>query len=179
MLKTPVDFFKPPAGAVSYSDLRKATSAARSAAASPLNRSRAPAPSPPCSSIACSSVVARPSWRKCSAPRRSRSGSVRKSAGVARPRQMSAKSAPISRSEEHTSELQSQSNLVCRLLLEKKKHKTNIHIIARPTCNDVTCHTVLSELVTHIMATIHRLNILRRRYASQSLCTLESIHTDR
>src|SRR3989475_5966418 len=27
------------------------------------------------------------------------------------------------RSEEHTSELQSQSNLVCRLLLEKKKHK--------------------------------------------------------
>src|SRR2546427_9420309 len=30
------------------------------------------------------------------------------------------------RSEEHTSELQSQSNLVCRLLLEKKKMK-NIH----------------------------------------------------
>src|SRR2546430_5083867 len=28
---------------------------------------------------------------------------------------------PESRSEEHTSELQSQSNLVCRLLLEKKK----------------------------------------------------------
>src|SRR2546427_6491967 len=28
---------------------------------------------------------------------------------------------PQSRSEEHTSELQSQSNLVCRLLLEKKK----------------------------------------------------------
>src|SRR5688572_32307507 len=32
-------------------------------------------------------------------------------------------SAPASRSEEHTSELQSQSNLVCRLLLEKKKKK--------------------------------------------------------
>src|SRR2546427_3887842 len=29
------------------------------------------------------------------------------------------------RSEEHTSELQSQSNLVCRLLLEKKKKKNN------------------------------------------------------
>src|SRR2546430_8898415 len=28
------------------------------------------------------------------------------------------------RSEEHTSELQSQSNLVCRLLLEKQKHQT-------------------------------------------------------
>src|SRR5688572_32074401 len=32
----------------------------------------------------------------------------------------------VDRSEEHTSELQSQSNLVCRLLLEKKKKmKTN------------------------------------------------------
>src|SRR2546430_7912147 len=31
------------------------------------------------------------------------------------------------RSEEHTSELQSQSNLVCRLLLEKKKKKKNTH----------------------------------------------------
>src|SRR2546430_3923972 len=30
------------------------------------------------------------------------------------------------RSEEHTSELQSQSNLVCRLLLEKKKKRTSI-----------------------------------------------------
>src|SRR5688572_31376005 len=29
------------------------------------------------------------------------------------------------RSEEHTSELQSQSNLVCRLLLEKKNNKNN------------------------------------------------------
>src|SRR2546430_14078182 len=42
---------------------------------------------------------------------------------------------PGLRSEEHTSELQSQSNLVCRLLLEKKKnnrirrrtHNTTIH----------------------------------------------------
>src|SRR5256886_9205909 len=30
------------------------------------------------------------------------------------------------RSEEHTSELQSQSNLVCRLLLEKKKHTKDL-----------------------------------------------------
>src|SRR2546427_5943231 len=33
---------------------------------------------------------------------------------------------PASRSEEHTSELQSQSNLVCRLLLEKKKKKSKM-----------------------------------------------------
>src|SRR5690606_15451983 len=32
--------------------------------------------------------------------------------------------APTSRSEEHTSELQSRENLVCRLLLEKKKAST-------------------------------------------------------
>src|SRR2546430_9197884 len=34
-----------------------------------------------------------------------------------------ARRTPPPRSEEHTSELQSQSNLVCRLLLEKKKKK--------------------------------------------------------
>src|SRR5688572_32177838 len=33
------------------------------------------------------------------------------------------------RSEEHTSELQSQSNLVCRLLLEKKKKKYEMYNI--------------------------------------------------
>src|SRR5438270_9559261 len=33
----------------------------------------------------------------------------------------------IVRSEEHTSELQSQSNLVCRLLLEKKKRQIALH----------------------------------------------------
>src|SRR2546430_8818013 len=37
---------------------------------------------------------------------------------------------PLERSEEHTSELQSQSNLVCRLLLEKKKKpSTWLHTI--------------------------------------------------
>src|SRR2546430_10078742 len=38
------------------------------------------------------------------------------------------------RSEEHTSELQSQSNLVCRLLLEKKKNKGSD--ISRVRCDD-------------------------------------------
>src|SRR2546427_3592456 len=40
----------------------------------------------------------------------------------------------VERSEEHTSELQSQSNLVCRLLLEKKKEKVNTH----PTLSSCT-----------------------------------------
>src|SRR2546430_8988780 len=39
--------------------------------------------------------------------------------------------APPIRSEEHTSELQSQSNLVCRLLLEKKKNNTQHNLISR------------------------------------------------
>src|SRR2546430_12936070 len=49
-------------------------------------------------------------------PRSSRSG--------ARPWRRCGSRDMAARSEEHTSELQSQSNLVCRLLLEKKK-KTN------------------------------------------------------
>src|SRR2546430_11751777 len=47
------------------------------------------------------------------------------------------------RSEEHTSELQSQSNLVCRLLLEKKKKKLNL---AR-TCADCTSHMSSTTLI--------------------------------
>src|SRR5215475_5802499 len=37
---------------------------------------------------------------------------------------------PTSRSEEHTSELQSRENLVCRLLLEKKKHLRRLRRLA-------------------------------------------------
>src|SRR2546427_3118837 len=47
-------------------------------------------------------------------------------AARARGRLRASRRAGRSRSEEHTSELQSQSNLVCRLLLEKKK-KTHVH----------------------------------------------------
>src|SRR5437016_10877650 len=56
------------------------------------------------------------------APQRSREHSRR------RPRTGSGRRArTLSRSEEHTSELQSLTNLVCRLLLEKKKkHKKKI-----------------------------------------------------
>src|SRR5438093_7977309 len=39
------------------------------------------------------------------------------------------------RSEEHTSELQSLTNLVCRLLLEKKKNKTRIASSMKMTNN--------------------------------------------
>src|SRR5438270_5950777 len=52
---------------------------------------------------------------------------------------------PSRRSEEHTSELQSQSNLVCRLLLEKKK---------KPTHNHHLDHHALSSL-TYVLHTQH------------------------
>src|SRR2546427_7569689 len=43
----------------------------------------------------------------------------------------------LHRSEEHTSELQSQSNLVCRLLLEKKKQtKSARDIVHSRTCRE-------------------------------------------
>src|SRR2546430_12621537 len=50
------------------------------------------------------------------------------------------------RSEEHTSELQSQSNLVCRLLLEKKKKHDMISLLPSPVylitrlSLDIACH---------------------------------------
>src|SRR2546427_4876834 len=48
---------------------------------------------------------------------------------------------PVARSEEHTSELQSQSNLVCRLLLEKKKKKKN--------CNSAcSMHNASSRMIS-------------------------------
>src|SRR2546427_3315145 len=65
---------------------------------------------PICSSSACSKA----STTACGIPR---------SARPSTPRSTSSRSRvpAATRSEEHTSELQSQSNLVCRLLLEKKK----------------------------------------------------------
>src|SRR2546427_9324798 len=47
------------------------------------------------------------------------------------------------RSEEHTSELQSQSNLVCRLLLEKKKKKN------KPSETDIMCANNNALAVTY------------------------------
>src|SRR2546430_4180243 len=52
------------------------------------------------------------------------------------------------RSEEHTSELQSQSNLVCRLLLEKKKLRQLEHADIR--CPGSTVGAILvTELLTY------------------------------
>src|SRR5262249_59388290 len=44
----------------------------------------------------------------------------------------------LMRSEEHTSELQSLTNLVCRLLLEKKKKRTNKQSARKTTARNTT-----------------------------------------
>src|SRR5690606_40591448 len=76
--------------------------------------------------------ISRPSSRRRSAPpsarRRTRSSAHRPSRSAAEPCPPARswcpawrRPAPCTRSEEHTSELQSRENIVCRLLLEKKK----------------------------------------------------------
>src|SRR5438270_2084721 len=47
------------------------------------------------------------------------------------------------RSEEHTSELQSQSNLVCRLLLEKKKKKNKDKLTKTKNRKKVEIHYII------------------------------------
>src|SRR5438034_2151867 len=61
---------------------------------------------------------------------------------------------PLPRSEEHTSELQSHSDLVCRLLLEKKKKKNNTQDNRRPKRS---CHIgrhAPPQSSTHYSATL-------------------------
>src|SRR2546430_12491484 len=72
---------------------------------------------PPRSTLFPYTTLFRSSARPRRARRRERGGAVRVSR---RGRRHANRSSSFARSEEHTSELQSQSNLVCRLLLEKK-----------------------------------------------------------
>src|SRR2546430_12713890 len=70
-----------------------------------------------------------------------RTRGARRGAGVCRDDSRAAADGrqPGRRSEEHTSELQSQSNLVCRLLLEKKKNN------ASDPCSDAHLATSLAQ----------------------------------
>src|SRR2546422_6328544 len=52
---------------------------------------------------------------------------------------------PSTRSEEHTSELQSRLHLVCRLLLEKKKHTTT----RMPSMTNCTAFTAIASPLPH------------------------------
>src|SRR2546430_8537400 len=71
----------------------------------------------------------------------------------------------LRRSEEHTSELQSQSNLVCRLLLEKKKKANDFIHTIRPnpppdpkpvslSIGTIMRLTPLASLATHLRSSL-------------------------
>src|SRR5256886_61097 len=85
-------------------------------ASSKVSRRPLPVAGRPCAAAAGRSCPA----ARCAAPPRRPSHARAGTPPSGTPRGGPARS---SRSEEHTSELQSQSNLVCRLLLEKKKKK--------------------------------------------------------
>src|SRR5262249_51794793 len=50
----------------------------------------------------------------------------------------------------------------------RPNHETNINIIARRTGKDVNSHTVLDGIITTIMATIQRINIIGSREGSRN-----------
>src|SRR5256886_3745978 len=85
--------------------------------------------------------------------------------------------ARVPRSEEHTSELQSQSNLVCRLLLEKKNTRTRTPVPLR---------LIPPHYLVLLEANPKRANTLRRppdfAFASsqttQSVLTTHTVKTD-
>src|SRR3954466_10104843 len=49
------------------------------------------------------------------------------------------------RSEEHTSELQSHDNLVCRLLLEKKERRSEEHTSELQSHDNIVCRLLLAQ----------------------------------
>src|SRR2546430_13395111 len=57
--------------------------------------------------------------------------------------------ADLQRSEEHTSELQSQSNLVCRLLLEKKKNTKSTRVVRHEATIEHTHEVDAIDLYAH------------------------------
>src|SRR5256886_12581825 len=70
---------------------------------------------------------------------------------------------PILRSEEHTSELQSQSNLVCRLLLEKKK-LSQYSLAARPVIPVSVCRCSRSSRTHGCLRQGHRFSTGARHF---------------
>src|SRR2546428_10860137 len=58
----------------------------------------------------------------------------------------------------------------------RPSHESNINIIARSTGKDVNSHTDLDGIITTIMATIERINIIGSREGSQNRRRLKANH---
>src|SRR5262249_60012635 len=59
----------------------------------------------------------------------------------------------------------------------RPNHENNINIIARRTGKDVNSHTVLDGIITTIMATIQRINIIGTRKGSRNRRSLKANQT--
>src|SRR2546430_1759328 len=79
--------------------------------------------------------------------------------------------APLSiRSEEHTSELQSQSNLVCRLLLEKKKKHNSSGCICNRTLLNIKLRKCSSMIITIMMSYVS-FKMSNKSYSVKIICS--------
>src|SRR2546430_4320193 len=72
----------------------------------------------------------------------------------------------LNRSEEHTSELQSQSNLVCRLLLEKKKKHIYRFLMLPSLSTSIYCTTsnhfrIRTDMDLHIACITYQVTCVR------------------
>src|SRR2546430_2926305 len=82
--------------------------------------------------------------------------------------------AASARSEEHTSELQSQSNLVCRLLLEKKK-KNKLSDTTIPLGVEFQDLTTMLRCFRSCISSVHTLVLYLYCTSVQRLCTHQCV----
>src|SRR5258706_1046413 len=77
-----------------------------------------------------------------------------------------------SRSEEHTSELQSLTNLVCRLLLEKKEHTSELQSLTNIVCRlllEKKKKTNNLQILTDLLASLK----IRERHMTININTVD------
>src|SRR5438105_11770369 len=79
------------------------------------------------------------------------------------------------RSEEHTSELQSRVDLVCRLLLEKKKRGAKADLAGESPAPRFQLH---DSLAFGVIADVHRLVVLCTIAAGQRAVTIQCVDVE-
>src|SRR5260221_10093192 len=97
-------------------------------------------------------------------------------AGRATPRELPAAAVErASRSEEHTSELQSHSDLVCRLLLEKKKKRLqNGYIYRLPLC--MVMFVILVQMQEHFLVQCQGEKVRYQFLCVREKCSCVELH---
>src|SRR5256886_13381646 len=85
------------------------------------------------------------------------------------------RAAQLGRSEEHTSELQSQSNLVCRLLLEKKNSASHALTPIEPSALFYRWVVWRTSLVRYTCTSYMSIIFLDSAYCPTSACVLDCL----